>query len=159
MTARDELAEVIEAGYGDDSSDCPYDHAPTIADAVLTAGYRKIFDGDCGLSNVKDPTEREAAEAWMRWANLAMNEEIGAIVAMKQMLTEFRYRKPRTISTAEELDALPFEAVIRDAEGHVLERWGEPEESLWTTVMVNAFIPRDDIALPVTVLHDPDAAK
>ena len=69
------------------------------------------------------------------------------------------YRKPRTITTAEELDALPFETVIRDAEGHVLERWGEPDESLWTTVMVNAFIPRCDIALPVTVLHEPEDGR
>jgi len=64
------------------------------------------------------------------------------------------YRKPRTITTAEELDALPFEAVIRDADGHVLERWGHSEENLWVTVMVNAFIRRDQIALPATVLHE-----
>lgn len=63
------------------------------------------------------------------------------------------YRHPQQINRAEELDALPFESVIRDAEGHVLERWGEPEEKLWATVMVNAFIPCGDIALPVTVLH------
>ncbi len=39
--ARDELAAVIEAGYGEDPSACPYDHAPVIADAILAAGYRK----------------------------------------------------------------------------------------------------------------------
>jgi hypothetical protein len=68
------------------------------------------------------------------------------------------YRKLRAVTTAEELDALPFESVVRDAEGHVLERWGEPEESLWTTVMVNAYIRRDDIALPATVLYEAQAA-
>jgi hypothetical protein len=68
------------------------------------------------------------------------------------------YRKPRTIATAEELDALPFESVVRDAEGHVLERWGEPEENLWTTVMVNAYIPCGDIALPATVLYEAQVA-
>ncbi|UUG70011.1 hypothetical protein SEA_ZUCKER_52 [Arthrobacter phage Zucker] len=68
------------------------------------------------------------------------------------------YRKQRTVNTAEELDGLPFETVIRDAEGHVLERWGAPDEGLWTTVMVNAYIPRDDIALPVTVLYEPSVA-
>jgi hypothetical protein len=64
-----------------------------LADGLIAAGYRKIFDGACGLSNIKDPTDREAAEAWMRWANLAMNDEIGSIGAMKQMLTEFGYKK------------------------------------------------------------------
>jgi len=38
-TERDKLAKVIEAGYGDDPTDCPYDHAPAIADAVIAAGY------------------------------------------------------------------------------------------------------------------------
>jgi len=66
------------------------------------------------------------------------------------------YRKPRTITTREELDALPFEAVIRDGEGHVLERWGGPGESIWVTVMVNTFIPHGDIDLPVTVLDEAD---
>jgi hypothetical protein len=41
MSARDELAKVIESGYGEDPTDCPYDHAPIIADALLAAGYRK----------------------------------------------------------------------------------------------------------------------
>jgi hypothetical protein len=41
MNDRDELAKVIESGYGEDPTDCPYDHAPVIADAVLAAGYRK----------------------------------------------------------------------------------------------------------------------
>lgn len=65
------------------------------------------------------------------------------------------FRKPRTITTAEELDALPFESVLRDAQGHVLERWGGPGENVWVTVMVNAFIPRGDITLPATILWEP----
>jgi hypothetical protein len=63
------------------------------------------------------------------------------------------YRKPQEVTTLEELDALPFETVIRDAGGHVLERWGQPKENLWATVMFSAYIPRGDIALPATVLH------
>lgn len=69
-------------------------------------------------------------------------------------LQELGYTKPRLVATVEELAALPFESVIRDAEGHVLERWGEPEENLWATVMVGAYIPRGDIALPATVLYE-----
>ena len=66
-----------------------------IAVALHKVGFRQIFDGDCGLSRISDPTDVEAAEAWMRWANLAMNDETGAIGAMKRMLTELGYRKQR----------------------------------------------------------------
>jgi hypothetical protein len=66
------------------------------------------------------------------------------------------YRKPRTVTTVEELDALPFETVIRDGDECVLERWGALEESGWVTVMVSSFIPRDQIALPATVLYAPE---
>lgn len=38
---RDELAEIIDAGYGDSESECPFDHGPEIATAILAAGYRK----------------------------------------------------------------------------------------------------------------------
>jgi len=69
------------------------DYALHEADAILAAGYRKIFDGDCGLSNIKDPTDREAAEAWMRWANIVSGNDGNGIGAMKQMLTELGYRK------------------------------------------------------------------
>ena len=88
----EELAEVIRNAPVTGGTDV--DLSGPLAHHIRRAGYRKIFDAACGLSNVKDPSDVEAAEAWMRWANLAMNDEIGAIGAMKQMLTEFGYRKP-----------------------------------------------------------------
>ena len=69
------------------------------------------------------------------------------------------YRKPRTVTTVEELDALPFETVIRDGDDCVLERWGDIEESGWVTVMVTSFVPRDQITLPATILYEPEASK
>lgn len=63
------------------------------------------------------------------------------------------YRKPYMVTTADDLDALPFETVIRDSDDCVLERWGDMEESGWVTVMVRDFIPRRDIKLPATVLY------
>lgn len=59
----------------------------------------------------------------------------------------------RTIATVEELDALPFESVARDAEGYVLERWGEPEDHMWATPMNGAWIRSTEVTLPATVLH------
>ena len=94
MNARDELASIIQREYTRAvDRKRPSDAFTAPADAIVTAGYRRIFDGDCGLSNVKAPDDREAAEAWMRWSNLAMDDEIGAIGAMKRMLTELGYRK------------------------------------------------------------------
>ena len=99
MNARDELAKVIESGYGDDLTDCPYDHAPTIADVVLAAGYSK----------------------------------------------------PRTITTTEEVDALPNGSVVLDHTGDVLKRsthrvWLSTDEEDATYVV-----------LPATVLHEAGA--
>jgi hypothetical protein len=66
------------------------------------------------------------------------------------------YSKPLTITTATELDALPREAVVRDAEGYVLERWGQPEERMWATPMNGAWIRSAEITLPATVLYAPE---
>jgi len=77
--------------------------------------------------------------------------------SMADELLAAGYRKPRTITTVEELDALPFETVIRDADRHVLERWGTTGELLWATMMVGKFIDRNDITLPATVLYTTEA--
>lgn len=62
--------------------------------------------------------------------------------------------KPRSVTTSEDLDALTFESVIRDAEGHVLERWGDAEHVQWSTPGCKWFVPATEIALPVTVLYE-----
>jgi hypothetical protein len=83
----DELATVLKPAGA-------YDFWPQkAAELALAAGYRKIFDGDCGLSNITDPTDREAAEAWMRFSNIVLGNGHDGIAAMKQMLTEFGYSK------------------------------------------------------------------
>ena len=70
--------------------------AHKLAAELVEAGFRKIFDGDCGLSSITDEGDREAAEAWMRWANILNtqgDEERNGIEAMKQMLAEFGYKR------------------------------------------------------------------
>lgn len=63
------------------------------------------------------------------------------------------YRKPRTITTTEELDALPFESVVKASDGNVWESfyggWYETASRTGRTA--------SDIALPVTVLYEPEA--
>jgi hypothetical protein len=94
----DELATVIGEQFEHPSDpDCQMCvDVNRAAEAVIKSGYRKIFDGNCGLSNITDESDREAAEAWMRWANLlncSPEEEPNGIWAMKQMLTEFGYKR------------------------------------------------------------------
>lgn len=61
------------------------------------------------------------------------------------------YRKPRTITTVEELDALPEGSVIRDAfRGRVFHRRGLAG---WQCAGMTL---KAEIVLPVTVLHTPE---
>lgn len=69
------------------------------------------------------------------------------------------YRKPRTITTAEELDALPTKSAILDRNGTPWVGDGDKVEP-WASVCEDPYggpIWKNsvDIALPVTVLHDP----
>lgn len=108
MSAREEIAKLLFITDNHAAPDPEHEwemtsrHNPAyteyvyeMADALIAAGYRQIFDGDCGLSGIKDPGDREAAEAWMRWANLVNTAggEPNGIAAMRQMLTELGYRK------------------------------------------------------------------
>ncbi|MDF3309777.1 hypothetical protein P3H15_32685 [Rhodococcus sp. T2V] len=63
------------------------------------------------------------------------------------------YRKPRTVTTAEELDALPFLTVIRDSDGAVHERleWDYGPALQWTRDGAQDLHPK----LPATVLYTP----
>ena len=94
---RRDMSRIIEREYSQARFEGfgEWDQARLVAHHLHTAGYRQIFDGDCGLSNVEDPSDKEAAEAWMRWANLVNtgDGEPDGIGAMKQMLTELGYRK------------------------------------------------------------------
>lgn len=74
------------------------------------------------------------------------------------------YRKPRTITTTEELDALPGGAVIRDNDGDVFEAVrctgdagaGVPDYNCWDQIAETWPMDSDKIALPATVLDEAD---
>lgn len=99
-TQRDELAEIIDAGYVTSTSDCPFDHGPEIAESIIAAGYRK----------------------------------------------------PRTITTSEELDTLPQWSAILDGQGDVAQklngRWHFPETAAEGASKVIKHGP-------VTLIHEP----
>jgi hypothetical protein len=67
------------------------------------------------------------------------------------------YRKPRTITTAEELDALPVGSVVIDRDRDVCQRFRggwratihEPNDDPWLTDTL-------EVDLPAIVLHEPE---
>ncbi|MEW1813253.1 hypothetical protein AB0284_21430 [Pseudarthrobacter phenanthrenivorans] len=70
-------------------------------------------------------------------------------------LTELGYRKPRTVTTAAELDALPVGSVILDADQGPWQKvaptyWAFPDSTSWYG---SQHIAENDF-LPATVLHE-----
>jgi len=64
------------------------------------------------------------------------------------------YRKPRTVNTVEELDALPNHVVIRDAEPCTMQLI----DGYWYIPNVNERFLTRDIDLPAIVIHEGDAS-
>lgn len=62
---------------------------------------------------------------------------------------------PRTITTVEELDALPMDAVIRDADEYVWERWSLLAKNTNWRCAGAPDLTDDEIALPAVVLWEP----
>lgn len=75
-----------------------------------------------------------------------------------ETLLEAGYRKPRTITTVEELDALPDLSVVLDKHGESFQRMqtDDPSTALWHS---GDIILSASMALPATVLHEPEAGK
>lgn len=66
------------------------------------------------------------------------------------------YRKPRTITTAEELDALPEGSVILSSGGDSAQKDGVGYWYLWGG---DIGLESAEVALPAMVLHEPEATK
>lgn len=65
------------------------------------------------------------------------------------------YRKPRVITTAEELDALPPWTVVRSEQGTIWEKFeGQHSADFWAESMSLGKHPGCHIALPATVLYE-----
>jgi hypothetical protein len=65
------------------------------------------------------------------------------------------YRKPRTITTPEELDALPENTVIRDAEPATMQFMG----GKWWSVGSSLAWDADTIDFPAVVLYEPEPGQ
>ncbi|UDL14889.1 hypothetical protein PP357_gp42 [Arthrobacter phage Sarge] len=69
------------------------------------------------------------------------------------------YRKPRTITTQEELDALPEGVMVWTDAGFYLKERLMHGISTWVTTNERWYFKTEDIPLPATVLHEPEASK
>lgn len=67
------------------------------------------------------------------------------------------YRKPRTITTAGELDALPDESVVRSDFGVIHEKDCDfdSDEPYWSCVGIDGRYGSGRVTLPATVIYEP----
>jgi hypothetical protein len=69
------------------------------------------------------------------------------------------YRKPRTVTTVEELDALPDDSAVRDAQGFIYVKchgFGDPGFPWWESTGEQRGFTAGHAYLPATVLYTPE---
>lgn len=88
-----------------------------------------------------------------------LNEGMATFELLAHATLAAGYSKPRTITTAEELDALAQRATVLDGNGHVwtndgdtLDQWGSVSDP--ETYGGPKWLGSADLALPATVLHE-----
>lgn len=87
-------------------------------------------------------------------------------IALRDLLNRLHPPQPRTVSTVEELDALPVGAVVRTAGGDGFEPRVAVKDGYWRAESEWFVADADDACLdstelddlPATVLHEGDAA-
>ena len=98
---------------------------------------------------IHDATCSDSKEDPMTWPP--------AIFSTSDAILAAGYRKPRIITTAEELDDLPETSVVLDPMGTVALQVGR---GLWTMggdEYTSEELIADWLVLPATVLHEPEA--
>lgn len=80
-----------------------------------------------------------------------LNEGMASFELLAHAVLAAGYRKPRTITTRGELDALPRLSVIRSDEGAVFER-----HTMWHEAGSRDLMYTSGIALPATVIWEPE---
>lgn len=84
----------------------------------------------------------------------------GNSVELADVILAAGYRRHRTITTTEELDALPVGSAVRSAMGsfYVKDKdMGNPSDTWWSAAGSAAEFLTSRISLPATVLHEPEA--
>jgi hypothetical protein len=111
----------------------------------------ELFIGDNG-----NQSREQSIEDW-HWLNehahLRGRTEHYGVMAAHILATG--YRKPRTITTVEELDALPGGSLILDALNYCREAAKLKDGNVWRSMGPASVRSSGQLPLPVTVLHEP----
>jgi hypothetical protein len=96
---------------------------------------------------------------WTEIGNAGIFESSQAAKHVEDALAEIEaagYRKPRTITTAKELDEMPSWSVVRSDEATIWEKFngGHRSEDFWGETLTHGKHPSSHIALPATVLYE-----
>ena len=86
------------------------------------------------------------------------HEPLGIDYAAADAILAAGWRPPaRTVTTVEELDALPVGSIVRDVERSALdEKW---DDNLWAEVAYESTFSSSSIHTPATVLWEPEEAE
>ena len=88
------------------------------------------------------------------------NDEAGTMggFTLADVILAAGYRKPRTVTTVEELDALPVRSVVRTERAGVYEKGcfpDEPDFPYWLVTGMSREFASLVLSLPATVLYEP----
>lgn len=79
-------------------------------------------------------------------------------VAVRDLMNKLHPPQPRTVNTVEELEALPNESLILDAQKSCREGLTSVEgRNWWRTMGPAKVLPSEEIQLPATVLYEGEA--
>jgi hypothetical protein len=84
-----------------------------------------------------------------------LNEGMATFDLLAHAILAAGYSKPRTITTAEELDALPNASLILDALNYCREAAQLTDGNIWRSMGPAAVRASREIPLPATVLYTP----
>ena len=102
------------------------------------------------MSDIVERAERRLSEP--RLGRSIREQTDKDLIVISDLLAEVKRLTPRSIETAEELEALPNFSVVRSEQDNVLEK----DPSGWYEPGVRHECIAADIALPATVLYIPE---
>lgn len=164
MSARDELTELIRenrAAWVTNSEHRQMEEAQ--ADAIAAAGFRKVNNLDASAVERVANVLIEDGAFGVPWGDASEEDRAEAMDKAHVLLEAAGHAMPRTITTAEELDALPVRSVLLTHGNKfgplAVQKVSNDEPAGLDYFSVGMAMPYSagEIHLPATVLHEATA--